>query len=294
MRWPRSLTYNFRNTVNSRGTPGGLADVMSFLIKGSMLRPEVAENVLTIMTSIRQGALAKVSATKFIGRSSDNLCVVHATLPCKVYDVKLDEKLNRLPKDIQEYYIQSAISDALMKARRMVYEASEESRNKAMSYLYEELQEDGEGRPMYQMDPETEEWKYGEIFQGIIEDDMNEADDMDYRTEVLEAMGEQGLDSREIEEIRSRVTRDREEKAKQLALKMRLEEAESLAAQKELENAKRSQEEREHDQRVEEAKEIEQEESDKIYPDQQGTKEEQVQVENASIDLSDLINEIKN
>eukprot|EP01080_Neovahlkampfia_damariscottae_P008031 gene8031-12496_t len=118
---------------------GHFFNLMNYLVKGSMMTSYSA-SILTQSISRRKEAIAaEVSQTQFIGRSSDNLCVVHATLPCKIFKVELNEKLKKMPKKFQQYYISAASSDALQKARRVIFEEEESIRKEYMTKLYEVL-----------------------------------------------------------------------------------------------------------------------------------------------------------
>ena len=84
---------------------GRFLNLMDYLVKGSMMTSHSA-SVLAQSIARRKAAIAaQVAQTQFIGRSSDELCIVHATLPCKIFKVELNEKLKKLPKKFQEYYI---------------------------------------------------------------------------------------------------------------------------------------------------------------------------------------------
>lgn len=224
--------FKLHETTFPRGDAGRLAQLMGFMLKGQVLRFETASKVMQQITGSKQGALAKASFTKFIGRSSDNLCVVHATLPCKIYEVQMDEKLKKLPKQLREYYVQSAISDALSKARRMVYEESEEGRVKAMSMLAEAIST-GEGVPKYIPTDGWDMYRSGQMIEELIEEEYWEPEIiLDGFKETMFTLPK--LDTKEGEEIRQRIRKEREilDREELIARKKELEEAE--ASQREM------------------------------------------------------------
>jgi hypothetical protein len=84
---------------------GKLVNLINNLAKGSVITSKSA-TILAQSIAKRKAAIStQVSLTQFIGRSSDNLCTVHATLPCKIFKVELDEKIKKLPKKLLNYYI---------------------------------------------------------------------------------------------------------------------------------------------------------------------------------------------
>ncbi len=72
--------------------------------------------------------------------------VVEATLPLKVYSIEISEEVKKLPKEQQKDFIHSAISEALSKARRMIYDqnliAFEEIKRKILLECVEHLKTD--------------------------------------------------------------------------------------------------------------------------------------------------------
>lgn len=236
--------FKLHETTFPRGDAGRLAQLMGFMLKGQTLKFKTASTVMQQLTGSKQGALAKASFTKFIGRSSDNLCIAYATLPCKIYEIQMDEKLKKLPKELREYYVQSAISDALSKARRMVYEESEEGRLKAISLLAEAIST-REGLPAYMP---TDGWDYYQsgalvsdyiregLFEGRFQIDSKE--DLPFASEFFLEFKSQyqnlpKIASREIGEIKKKF--EKEKKLLELAeLAKKKEEEEAEKAQKEL------------------------------------------------------------